>query len=145
EAPSYGDDAAVLDAEIGSEAIGAGAVDDLCAGDDDVQLSRGGGLQSGCVRSGHARQRVDPPQPFLPAEHAHDGGAARQRYPFGGAGRDELGVGLVHGREVRAVGQVDAQHDHVVEARASGGDDGVDVLEGAQRLGFDVAAVEVLP
>ena len=48
---------------------------------------------------------------------------------------DEVAVRVVHGREVLALGEVNPQHHHIVEGRAAGIDDRLDVLQRAGGLG----------
>jgi len=67
-----------------------------------------------------------------------DGGAGRR------VGLEELTVDLVHAGELVDVLEEDRAFDHVLQARASGLEDGLEVLQGLVSLALDVGSGEVL-
>jgi len=91
----------------------------------------------------HDGQRVDFDEHLLSRQSGEDR-RTRRKHAAADAGSHELAVGVVHGGEVVAGGQVHPQHDDVGEVGAPGREDGFDILQRPNRLRRDVTGVEVL-
>src|SRR5690349_17774079 len=88
-------------------------------------------------------QGVDLHQHDL-VRQVHEHGGAAGQLATGDVLADELTVDLVHGGEVVAGGEVDAEHEDVFDGGSAGFQDGLDVLQGAAGLDADVALADVL-
>ena len=89
------------------------------------------------------RDRVDFNKHFAARQAGENRGAAGKDGAAGIRGH-ELAVRVVHRSEVLALGEVNPQHYHVVEARTARVDDRLDVLQRARGLGRDISRIQVL-